>query len=48
MPVFHAHPIFDRGEAAFVAGAMVQWLRDGLGIIKTAAEIEALARSVDG
>jgi glycerol kinase len=32
--------------SAFVAGAMVQWLRDGLGIIKTAAEIEALARSV--
>ena len=33
--------------SAFVAGAMVQWLRDGLGIIDSAAEIEALARSVD-
>jgi len=32
--------------SAFVAGAMVQWLRDGLGIIRSASEIEALARSV--
>ncbi len=32
--------------SAFIAGAAVQWLRDGLGIIKTAAEIEDLARSV--
>lgn len=31
---------------AFVAGALVQWLRDELGLIGTAAEIEALARSV--
>ena len=30
----------------FIAGAAVQWLRDGLGIIKTAAESEPLARSV--
>ena len=30
----------------FVAGAAVQWLRDGLGIIKTSSEIEALASSV--
>jgi glycerol kinase len=30
--------------SAFIAGAAVQWLRDGLGIIKSAAEIEALAR----
>ncbi len=30
----------------FVAGAAVQWLRDGLGIIATAAETEALARSL--
>jgi glycerol kinase len=28
----------------FIGGAVVQWLRDGLGIIKSAAEIEALAR----
>ena len=32
--------------AVFVAGAAVQWLRDGLGLIKTAAETEPLARSV--
>ena len=30
----------------FIAGAVVQWLRDGLGIIRTSAEVEALARSV--
>src|SRR6202012_2570447 len=32
--------------SAFVAGAAVQWLRDGLGIIESAKDIEALARSV--
>ena len=32
--------------SAFIAGAMVQWLRDGLGLIQSAAEIEALAKSV--
>lgn len=32
--------------SAFIAGAAVQWLRDGLGIIGNAAEIEALALSV--
>ncbi|MDP8999977.1 MAG: glycerol kinase GlpK [Myxococcota bacterium] len=32
--------------SAFVAGAAVQWLRDGLGIIGSAKEIEALARKV--
>jgi glycerol kinase len=32
--------------SAFIAGAAVQWLRDGLGIIKSARDIEALARSV--
>jgi glycerol kinase len=30
----------------FIAGAAVQWLRDGLGIIKTSAESEGLAQSV--
>jgi len=30
----------------FITGAAVQWLRDGLGLIKTAAESEPLARSV--
>lgn len=32
--------------SAFVAGAAVQWLRDGLGLIGSAPEIEALARTV--
>lgn len=32
--------------SVFVAGAAVQWLRDGLGIIKASADIEALAQSV--
>ena len=32
--------------AVFVTGAAVQWLRDGLGIIDTADEVEALAASV--
>ncbi len=32
--------------SVFVAGAAVQWLRDGLGVLATAAESEALARSV--
>jgi len=41
----------DRTEYAlegsvFIAGAAVQWLRDGLGLIAGAAEIEALAASV--
>ena len=30
-----------------VTGALVQWLRDNLGLIKTSAEIEALAASVE-
>ncbi|MEZ4364935.1 MAG: glycerol kinase GlpK [Kofleriaceae bacterium] len=32
--------------SAFIAGAAVQWLRDGLGFFSSAAEVEALARSV--
>jgi glycerol kinase len=33
--------------AIFVTGAAVQWLRDGLGIIETAAETEELSRSLE-
>jgi len=29
----------------FVAGAVVQWLRDGLGVIRRSSEVEALARA---
>ena len=32
--------------SAFIAGAAVQWLRDGLGFFRSAREIEALAGSV--
>ncbi|MBI2314146.1 MAG: glycerol kinase GlpK [Betaproteobacteria bacterium] len=32
--------------SVFIAGAAVQWLRDGLGIIRSSAEVEALAASV--
>jgi len=33
--------------SVFIAGAAVQWLRDQLGIISTAAEIEPLAKTVE-
>ncbi len=33
--------------SVFVGGALVQWLRDGLGIIKSSADVEALAASVE-
>ena len=33
--------------SVFIAGAAVQWLRDQLGIISSAAEIEALAETVE-
>jgi glycerol kinase len=32
--------------SSFIAGAAVQWLRDGLGLVHNAAEIETLARQV--
>ena len=32
--------------SAFIAGAVVQWLRDGLGLFKKSADVEALAASV--
>ena len=33
--------------SVFIAGAAIQWLRDGLGIIARASDIDALAGSVD-
>jgi len=33
--------------SAFIAGAAVQWLRDGLGLISSSDEIESKAREVD-
>lgn len=32
--------------SVFIAGAVIQWLRDGLGIIKNSSEVEKLAASV--
>ena len=32
--------------SVFIGGAVVQWLRDGLGLISRSADVEALARSV--
>ena len=32
--------------SVFIGGAVVQWLRDGLGLIRHSAEVEALAQSV--
>ena len=47
-------PTADRSSVAyalegsvFVSGAGVQWLRDGLGVIDQAADLEPLARSVE-
>ena len=39
-------PVYALEGAIFVTGAAVQWLRDGLGLIDSAAEIEGLARTV--
>jgi glycerol kinase len=41
-----AVPQFAIEGSVFVAGAAVQWLRDGLGLITTAAESEAIASTV--
>jgi glycerol kinase len=39
-------PTYAVEASIFIAGAAVQWLRDGLGIIASAAETQALAESV--
>ncbi len=33
--------------SVFIGGAVVQWLRDGLGLIRRSSEVEALARQVE-
>ena len=40
-------PTYAIEGAIFIAGAAIQWLRDGLGLIKDARESEALARAAD-
>lgn len=41
------HPAYALEASIFIAGAAVQWLRDGLQLVETAAETESLARSLD-
>jgi glycerol kinase len=40
-------PAYALEGSVFIAGAAIQWLRDGLGLIASAADTEALARSVE-
>ncbi len=40
------HREFALEGSVFIAGAVVQWLRDGLGLIRQASDVEALAASV--
>ena len=40
-------PVYALEASVFIAGAAVQWLRDGLGIIPHSSDTEALARSLD-
>jgi glycerol kinase len=42
-----AAPVYALEGSIAVAGSLVQWVRDNLGLISSAGEIEALARSVD-
>jgi glycerol kinase len=42
-----AAPVYALEGSIAVTGSLVQWLRDNLGLIKDASEIEALAREVD-
>jgi len=39
-------PVYALEAAIFIAGAAVQWLRDGLGVVAQAAETEGLAASL--
>jgi glycerol kinase len=41
-----ATPAFAVEGSVFIGGAVVQWLRDGLGVIAAASDVEALAASV--
>jgi glycerol kinase len=40
-------PAYAMEGAIFIAGAAMQWLRDGLGVIQSAEESEALARGIE-
>ena len=43
----NGQPTYALEGSIFIAGAVVQWLRDGLGIIKEASETQALAEAAD-
>ena len=40
-------PVYALEGAVFIAGAAIQWLRDGLGILKSAQDSEKMAKSVE-
>jgi len=42
-----SEPTYALEGSIFIAGAVVQWLRDGLGIIKKSSDVEKLAARVD-
>jgi glycerol kinase len=42
----NGHTEYALEGSVFIAGAAIQWLRDGLGIIRQSADVEALAASV--
>ncbi len=42
-----AAPVYALEGSVAIAGALIQWLRDNLGLISDANEVEALARTVD-
>jgi glycerol kinase len=42
-----AAPVFALEGSIAVAGALVQWLRDNLGLIRTSTEVESLANTVE-
>jgi glycerol kinase len=43
----HGGPAYALEGSVFIAGAAIQWLRDGLGLLKSAAESERHAAAVD-
>ena len=47
LPAWTGKHIMRLKVRSFVAGAAVQWLRDEMGLIKTAAETEGMARGLD-
>ena len=40
-------PVFALEASIFIAGAAIQWLRDGLGLVEKASDTEGMARSLD-